>query len=145
MSEQSSNPESSFESVNQHAQSGTPLSSPPGGPFNFQMQYALPNATAVLVLGILSIVTCCCYGVVGLILGIVALVLANKDRSVYLANPAFYTESSYKNLNAGRVCALIGLILAALVILFYVIMIAVFGISALSDPDAFQEAIEQMQ
>ena len=32
----------------------------------------LPNATAVLVLGIASILTCCCYGIIGLILGIVA-------------------------------------------------------------------------
>ena len=30
----------------------------------------LPNGTAVLVLGILSIITCCCYGFIGLILGI---------------------------------------------------------------------------
>lgn len=30
----------------------------------------LPNATAVLVLGILSLVFCWCYGFVGLVLGI---------------------------------------------------------------------------
>lgn len=29
-------------------------------------QQKLPNATIILVLGILSIVTCCCYGIVGL-------------------------------------------------------------------------------
>ena len=39
----------------------------------------LPNGTAVLVLGILSIVTCCCYGFIGLTFGIIAVVLANKD------------------------------------------------------------------
>ena len=38
----------------------------------------LPNATTSLVLGILSIVTCLCYGVIGLPLGIIAVVLGNK-------------------------------------------------------------------
>lgn len=146
MSEQSSSPENSFEPVDLKTPSGSPLLSPPsGGPFNFQMQHALPNATAVLILGILSIATCCCYGVIGLIFGIVALVLANKDRAIYLANPALYTESSFKNLNAGRVCAVIGLTLAGLVILAYIAMVAILGLSVLSDPNAFQEAIEQMQ
>ena len=30
----------------------------------------LPNATAVLVLGVLSLVFCWCYGIIGLVLGI---------------------------------------------------------------------------
>ena len=47
----------------------------------------LPNATAVLILGIASIITCCCYGVLGIITGVVALVLAKKDTQVYLENP----------------------------------------------------------
>ena len=57
--------------------------------FNELTNQKLPNATAVLVLGILSIVTCCCYGVVGLILGIIALVLAKKERAA--ANAAAQT------------------------------------------------------
>ena len=40
---------------------------------------ALPNATAVLVLGILSIVTCWLYGIPGIIMGIIAIVLAQKE------------------------------------------------------------------
>ena len=47
----------------------------------------LQNATLILVLGILSIVTCCCYGVLGLPIGIVALVLANKSTKIYIENP----------------------------------------------------------
>ena len=54
------------------------------------MKQKLPNATAVLVLGILSILTCCCYGVIGLILGIVALVLASRDMKLYFENPESY-------------------------------------------------------
>ena len=36
----------------------------------------LPNATAALVLGALSLVFCWCYGIIGLVLGILAVVLA---------------------------------------------------------------------
>lgn len=119
-----------------------------GGQFggNFGgMQQSLPNATAVLVLGILSIVTCCCYGVLGVILGIIALVLSKKDRELYAMNAGAYTESSYKNLNAGRVCAIIGLILSILDLLAYIALFAMFGFGVLKDPGALQEAIRNLQ
>ena len=69
----------------------------------------LPNATAVLVLGILSLVFCWCYGIIGLVLGILAVVLASAPRKAYLENPERFTEVSYKNLNAGRICGIIGI------------------------------------
>jgi len=120
-----------------------------GGGFNNGgfggMQQTLPNATIVLVLGILSILTCCCYGIIGLILGIVALVLSKKDRELYAANIGAYTESSFKNLNAGRVCAIIGLILNILYLLLCIVLVAMFGFAALSDQDAMREALQNMQ
>jgi hypothetical protein len=83
-------------------------------------QRALPNATAVLVLGILSIVFC-------FICGIVALVLASGDRRNYLRDPQHYTNASYELLKAGRICAIIGLSIWAVILLFY-IAIFVFAI-----------------
>lgn len=77
----------------------------------------LPNATAVLVLGILSIITCCCYGIFGLISGIVALVLANKDIKLYRESPELY--SNYQNLNIGKILAIIGVILSGIALLVY--------------------------
>ena len=56
---------------------------PQNGGFGYGMQQSLPNATVVLVLGILSIVFCCCYGILGLIPAIIALVLSKKDRALY--------------------------------------------------------------
>lgn len=86
----------------------------------------LPNATAVLVLGILSIVfICCCYGLFAIILAVVALILAAQDKKKYLADPDAYSKSSYSNLNAGRVCALIGLILGAIYMISMLIMFIV--------------------
>lgn len=72
----------------------------------------LPNATAVLILGILSIVTCCCYGVPGLIFGGIALYLYAKDMKEYREEPEAYVN--YGNLNIGRILAIIGLALSAL-------------------------------
>lgn len=87
----------------------------------------LPNSTAVLVMGILSIVTCWCWGVIGLALGIVSIVLASKDRRLYVDNPSVYSESSYKNLNAGKICAIIGTALSGIYFLFVMIYFAFFG------------------
>jgi hypothetical protein len=81
------------------------------------MQQPLQNATAALVLGILSLVICG----LGVVLGIIALVLANKDLRLYNASPEVYTLGSYNNLKAGRICAIIGIILQSLLIIFYVV------------------------
>lgn len=137
------NPQPSSQSFNQ----GTPF--PPQGGANFGfggMQLALPNATAVLVLGILSIVTCCCfYGLISLVLAIIALVLSKKDITLYLSNAGMYTEGSYKNLKAGRVCAVIGLVFSSIIIIGCIIFIATFGVDMLTDQEAMKEWIMEMQ
>jgi hypothetical protein len=91
------------------------------------MQQQTPNSTEVLVLGILSIVLCWCWGLVSLILGIVTIVLAGQGERLYRANPSLYTESSYRNLKAGKTCAIVGLCLAALTILSVIIYFILFG------------------
>jgi len=90
-------------------------------------QQALPNATAVLVLGILSIVTCWCIGIPGLVMGIIAIVLSGKSKKLYSENPANYSEASYKNLNAGRVCAIIGTVLSSIYLSFALIKWIIVG------------------
>jgi hypothetical protein len=95
----------------------------------------LPNATTVLVLGIISIVGCCCYGIVGVICGIIALVLAKSATTLYVSEPGKYTESSYKNLNTGKTCAWIGLILSILSLLSSVVFWIIYGFAAFTDPN----------
>jgi len=97
-------------------------------------QKQLPNATAVLVLGIISIVGCFCYGIVGLICGIVALVLASKDLKAYNLDTTAYTEASLKNLKAGKVCAIIGLCLSAIYILVIIIYVIILGAALTAFP-----------
>ncbi len=69
----------------------------------------LPNSTLILVFGIISIITCCCYGVIGLIFGVIALILANKAIKLYKEAPESY--DGYSNVSTGRVLAIIGIIL----------------------------------
>jgi hypothetical protein len=90
-------------------------------------QQSLPNATGALVLGILSIVFCFCYGLVGIILGIIGLVMANKALKLYMASPEAFSESSYKNVKAGRICSIVGLCLSSLYIIVIIIYVAVLG------------------
>lgn len=108
---------------------------------NFETPQKLPNATAVLVLGILSIVTCCCYGVLGLILGIVALVLAKKDTKLYIENPGLYTN--YSNISTGKILAIIGISLSALYLIVNIYFYATIGAEGLQEIQ--QEWIRQIQ
>lgn len=90
-------------------------------------QIALPNATAILVLGIISIALCWCVGIVGLAAGIIALVMAGKAKALYESSPGTYTLSSYNNAKAGRVCAIIGTILSAIYVIYVIIYVIFLG------------------
>ena len=99
-----------------------------------QTQRPLPNGTAVLVLGIISIVGCFCYGIAGIVCGIIAVVLSNKDLRLYNADPTLYTPGSFSNLKSGRVCGIIGLSLSAAYLAFLIIYIFTVGWAFLSHP-----------
>ena len=93
---------------------------------------AVPNATSVLVMGIISIATCWLFGIPGVILGIIAIMMHKKDKALYQTNKPKY-EQSFKNSKAGLVCAIIGLSLSALIFLYYLVVflfIAIAGTAA---------------
>jgi hypothetical protein len=102
----------------------------------------LPNGTAVIILGILSIITCCCYGVLGIILGVIAIVLANKDAKLYNENPELY--SNYSNIKTGKILAYIGIALSVLYVIYIIWIVATFGMETLQDPQLLQEKIRGM-
>ncbi len=83
----------------------------------------LPNATAVLVLGILSIATCVAWGIIGLVCGIIALSIYPKDRRMFESNPKYYAES-YKSSRAGYICAIIGVSLSAIMLFLMIASLA---------------------
>ena len=103
----------------------------------------LPNATAALVLGIISILTCCCYGVFGLALGIVGLVLTHKDLILYNQFPERF--DNYKNLNTGKILCIIGIIINAISLLYFIWIIKMIGLDAFQDPALLQERLQHLQ
>lgn len=105
---------------------------------------SVPYSTITLVLGILSIIGCCIYGVTGLVLGIIALILASKGSKAYYNNPEKYNPGTWNNIKAGRVCAIIGIIFSILVIILLVTIISIVGWDAISDPDLMQKRIDEL-
>ncbi|MCY2687275.1 CCC motif membrane protein [Salinimicrobium sp. TH3] len=85
----------------------------------------LPNSTLILIFGILSILTCCCWGIIGLIFGIVALVLAKSAKETYMAAPDTY--SGYNNVKTGRILAIIGIVLSAIYLILNIVLVAIYG------------------
>ncbi|MDD3686266.1 MAG: CCC motif membrane protein [Bacteroidales bacterium] len=87
----------------------------------------IPNSGGILSLGILSILSiCCCGGFVAPILSIIALVMASSSMKVYNQNPDYYTLTSLNNLKAGKITAIIGLVLAGFFLL-YILFVYTMG------------------
>lgn len=96
----------------------------------FRQLQQLPNSTAVLVLGIISLPVCFCYflmGIPGFVLSIISLSMASKAKKIYEVNPSLYTPGSYNNLKAGRVCAIIGLVLNSILLITVIIVFVMFA------------------
>ena len=97
----------------------------------------LPTSTIILIFGILSIIGCCCYGVLGVIFGIIALVMAKRATEIYNADPELYT--GFENVKTGRILAIIGLVLSSLNLIASVVMLFVYG-----GIEGYQQAMEEI-
>lgn len=101
----------------------------------------LPNSTLILVFGILSLIGCCCYGIVGLIFGIIAIVLANSATKTYMENPELYL--GYQNVKTGKILAIIGVCLSTLAFIYIIyIFITLGGIEGIQEYQ--REMLEQI-
>ncbi len=107
---------------------------------SFETTRKLPNATAVIALGIISILSCCCYGG-GLLFGAIALYLAKKDAALYNENPKAY--SNYSNIKTGRILAIIGIILSVLMILFMIWVISIVGWENIGNEEVTRMKLEE--
>jgi membrane glycosyltransferase len=96
----------------------------------------LPNSTSVIVLGVLSVMTCCLWGIIGLTLAIVALYLSKKDSKLYFESPELYTN--FQTLWVGKAIAIFGLIINIASLIFYSYLISL-GEEGLKD---FQRNLE---
>ncbi len=97
----------------------------PGVPSPYGAPQSSSNATLILILGILSIV---CLP----ILGPVAWVLGNNALKTGGVDP-----SQLGQVNAGRICGIIGTVLLVLGIISYIVFFAAAGSAALHHPGGF--------
>ena len=89
----------------------------------------LPNATLILICGITSVLTCCCCGIIGIPIGIIALVLANQSTKLYLQAPEQF--EGIGNVKLGRVLAIIGIILNVLYLVYSIYSFSSVGVDGI--------------
>ncbi len=94
----------------------------------------LPNANTILILSILSVITCCLYGIVGIVLAIVTLQKAKKEEQLYWESPEQY--QSLGTIQAARVIAVIGITLSTIYLIFTLYIWIVVGEEGMA---AFQQ------
>ncbi len=94
----------------------------------YMEQQKLPNSTLILVFGIISIVTCCCYGL-GLVFGIVAIVMAGTATKLYMENPELYT--GYQNVKTGKILSYIGIALSVIYLIYVIYLFSTFGMEGI--------------
>jgi len=89
-----------------------------------QLKQKLPGDPLSLILGILSIPLCCCYGVPGVILGVIGMVTANKSQKLFNDNPGMYDAKSMSNVKTGRILSIVGIVLGAIYLAIVIFMLA---------------------
>ena len=88
-----------------------------------------------LVLGIVSLVIillgCCCgiFAVIALVMSIIGLVLAVKSLKEFDQYPDNFSIQSRKNVYAGKIVCLIGLVLSALFIVIYAVVFVLYQVN----------------
>lgn len=88
-----------------------------------------------LVLGIVSLVIillgCCCgiFAVIALVMSVIGLVLAVKSLKEFDQYPDNFSIQSRKNVYAGKIVCLIGLVLSALFIVIYAVVFVLYQVN----------------
>lgn len=88
-----------------------------------------------LILGIVSLVIiflgCCCgiFAVIALVMSIIGLVFAVKSLKEFDEYPDNFSVQSRKNVYAGKIVCLIGIILSALFIIIYAVVFAIYQVN----------------
>ncbi|MGS2741958.1 CCC motif membrane protein [Sinomicrobium sp. M5D2P17] len=102
-------------------------------------QQKLPNATLILILSIGSLL-CCCVGGIGVILAIIALVLANKSIKIYKTEPELY--DNYNSIKTGRIIAIVGIVLNVIYFIYTIIIIATYGVDGIMEQYQMQDGYQ---
>ena len=83
----------------------------------------LPYSQSALILGVSSIITaCCCWGIPGIVLGVIGLYNANKSMAIYDEDPGQF--DGINNAQTGRTTSIIGIIFGLLVMIWLMYQLA---------------------
>jgi hypothetical protein len=93
----------------------------------------IPHSKTVLILGILSIPTCFCFGITGVIIAFITFHFHKKAILSYTLNSEKYGKTSYNNLKTGKICATVGLTLGLMYLLFVALLKISGFLSAYND------------
>ncbi|RZJ28272.1 MAG: hypothetical protein EOO48_10170 [Flavobacterium sp.] len=102
------------------------------------MRNKLSADPSALILGIVGLVIilpgCCCglFNVFALILCIIGLIMADKSLKEYDQNPDAFDLQTRSNVKSGKIVCIVGLVISALILLFYLVCFAIYG-TVLSD------------
>lgn len=89
-------------------------------------------------MGIVSFIGCCfTYGLLGLILSAVGVVLANKDLKLLAQNPDVYDKS----ISTWKVINIISLVLSVITLIFGIWIISVIGFENLGNQEEAQRIL----
>ncbi len=84
-------------------------------------QQKLPNATIIIILGVLGYL-CCCFAGFGIIPAGIAFFLAMKSEKIYAEDPDLYDNMS--QIKTGKIVALVALILSSLMLIRFIYVLS---------------------
>lgn len=101
----------------------------------------LPNQQAVMILGILSYIGCCCSnGIVGVLLSGIGIYLANKDEKLLAENPESYLPGSLKTW---KIINIVSLVISSLFVLTLIYLVATGKYNEMQEQ--YIQMLEEMQ
>ncbi|ESU18566.1 hypothetical protein FCR2A7T_28630 [Flavobacterium cauense R2A-7] len=101
----------------------------------------LPNQQAVMILGILSYIGCCCSnGIVGVLLSGIGIYLANKDEKLLAENPENYLPGSLKTW---KIINIVSLVISSLFVFILIYLVATGKYDEMQEQ--YIQMLEEMQ
>lgn len=101
----------------------------------------LPNQQAVMILGILSYIGCCCSnGIIGVLLSGIGIYLANKDEKLLAENPESYQPGSLKTW---KTINIVSLVVSSLFVLILIYLVATGKYDDMQEQ--YMQMLEEMQ
>ncbi|MCX7696164.1 MAG: CCC motif membrane protein [Bacteroidales bacterium] len=102
-----------------------------------QVKSSLPNAQNAYILGIISIVLTFTAFIIGLILGVVAILEGNRAIKIYEEQPDLYDTKEYENAKTGKLLGWISVGLSTFFLLIFVFVFIAIAILSIQQTFSF--------